>query len=178
MRMRLWTLRLLMLLVFPAISAGCYANYKRVLVMNFESATGANDADKLSIAVPEYIMTFMSGERGIVLLERQDINRFLEPVEGVELPKDSRLMQRRWKALGAWAGADYLIVGSVSKLDDNYTIVARLFSVEKGVVVPGSAVRESCRSEEEIFYQSQKVARAMTAHIHRRTYGTPLSPVE
>ena len=71
--------------------------------------------------------------------------------------------------------ADYLVAGSVSRLDEEFIIVVRLFSVRKGLVVPGSAIQQSCHNEEEIYPRTEAIALHLKDQIlRRRTLRPPI----
>ncbi len=160
-------LQFLFLLVGLSLAIGCVpVMHKRVMVMDFENATGDLQYDKLSKAIPEFIMTHMSSYPGIIFIEHQEVNLFID--ENGWQQDGSLKGLRGWQALGRQLDVDYLVVGSVSKLGENFIIVSRLFSVPGGHVVPGTAVRQSCRSEEELFLRAKFIADTLRGQITGR----------
>ena len=164
---------LVSVLVLPLLF-GCMTPYKRVLIMNFDNATGDPSCEKLEVAVPEYLTTYMSHYEGMIFLERQAVNQYMLD-HGL---KNDALFRNpnNWKLLGQQQGADYLIAGSISRLGENFIIVARLFSVDKGVVVPGSSVNQYCREEEDIYLKIQIIAEFLRRQILRmRVQAQPIA---
>jgi TolB-like protein len=161
-------LNFLLLLSCLSLFSGCVLpTHKRLMVMDFANATGEMQLDKLSKAIPEYIITHMSSYPGIIFVEHQEVNLYIDE-QGWQ--QDSALKGLKgWQALGRRLDVDYLVVGSVSKLgEDNFTIAARLYSVQLGQNMPGSAFSRSCRSEEDLFLLSKVIADSLRDHLQRR----------
>jgi len=144
-----------LLLLLTVLMSGCVMMPTRVAIMDFENATGDPAFDKLKIAVPEYLTQYLTNYGFITLLERQDIHRFLAEIDSD--PTDTRNLSR-WQKLGEKINAHYLIAGSCSRLDQNFVLCARIFSVEKGQVIPRSASTKTCMREYEIFDQVRSIA--------------------
>ena len=63
--------------------------------------------------------------------------------------------------IGKKLKADYLVVGSISRLQENFIINARLFSVATGEIVPGTSRTRSCRRESDLYPLIQSLAHFM-----------------
>lgn len=137
-------------------------------IMNFENATGSPKYAFLSSAIPEYLTNGLANKPNIYLRERQSIARYLEEVDAMPADSDSKRMAM-WQQLGRKIEADFLIAGSVSRLDHNFIIIARLFSVYDGEIVPGSAITQTCIQESEIYDRSRKISDFMARQIGYRT---------
>lgn len=158
-------LLLVLLLPLLLLSSGCTMwGPRHVAVMNFENATGEARYDFLSTAVPEYLTNGLTNYKGIQLRERQSIQRFLTEVEADRPDLESKRLSM-WQKLGQRLEADFLIAGSVSRLNGNFILIARLFSVATGEVIPGSAVQRSCTNEIEIYNQSRTIAATLAGLI-------------
>jgi TolB-like protein len=157
---RLVWLSLVGLALAPVLlSAGCATapinGDRRVLVMNFESTVSDKNAGAYSRALAEMMTACLVNYPRVAVIERQD----LRALEG----SDSRPM--RWQSLGRQAGVDYVIVGSVSRLEKNFILTARLLSVRTGEIVKGSSVTRYCQREEDLYPVIQAMSRAMAAHL-------------
>ncbi|OPZ11626.1 MAG: hypothetical protein BWZ10_02169 [candidate division BRC1 bacterium ADurb.BinA364] len=146
--------------------AGCAApQVKRVAIMDFENATGNPANEGLSLAVPEYLMGIMANEKPISLIERQDMNRYLGARYGDDF---KRLRYDRWREIGQRLRADYFITGSVSMLENNFIVTARLYSVATGQVVPGSAKTVSCARAADIYPSMRPLSEWFVYQIKHR----------
>ena len=160
-------LYLLGIVVF--LCSSCSMAPRRVAIMDFENATGSTFNDKLKVAVPEYLTQYLSGYDSIHLLERQDIHRFLAEIDAD--PSDTQRLSR-WQKLGQKINAQYLIAGSCSRLDRNFILTARIFSVETGQVIPGSASTKTCINESEIFDRAKNIASELAYQLKYRSRTT------
>jgi TolB-like protein len=134
----------------------------RVMVMDFDYYSKAPDDQYLATAIPEFLIGTLGNEHICRLLERQDMRTYFTTF------KEERTKEGRWnklKRFGEAIGADYLVLGSVSRLDENYILEARLFSVRDGAVVPGTAVWQSGSSAREIFDKSRYIAKFLAYQL-------------
>jgi len=171
MKPRALSIHCLLLLLLALALSGCGYMPRRLAIMDFENDTSESRYDFLSAALPEYLSASLANSRAIRLLERQDIHRYLNEIDSD--PSDTRRLSR-WQKLGERIGAEYLVAGSVSRLDRNFIITTRLFSVDKGEVVLGSAVTQACVNEYEIYHIAQTIARYLAYQL--RPHG--LSPAQ
>ena len=74
----------------------------------------------------------------------------------------------RWREIGQKLNADYFITGSVSMLENNFIMTARLYSVTTGKVVPGSAKTVSCSRAAELYPQARILAKSLIYQIESR----------
>ena len=153
---------LLSLLLVASLSVGGCAMFgkgnaitHRVAVVDFENLTGDPECDHLERALGEYLTTYLANSGVILLRDRQDIFLNFEEIEGSdsEAERFSRL-----QTMGEKVGATLIVVGSISRLEEKYFILnARLFSVQHGEVIPGSAVTVSCAQRWELYHRAQTV---------------------
>ena len=144
-----------LLLLLTVLASACVIGPSRVAIMDFDVAAESPTYDKLKIAIPEYLTLYLANNRGIYLLERQDIHRFLAEIDSD--PADTRNLTR-WQRLGQKLQAEYLIAGSCSRLDQNFVITARLFNVGTGEIEPNTAIAKTCVRESEILDRSKALA--------------------
>ena len=56
----------------------------------------------------------------------------------------------------------------MTRIDDEFVIESRLFSVMRGHVVPGTAFRETCASESDILGEVKTIAERLRFQIEAR----------
>lgn len=142
---------LLMLAVL--VLGGCARiSTKRVAVMDFDNLTGADNYQFLKGAMGEYLTSYLTNSGVIMLRERQDIGVCLAEIDGSTWDKER---YDRLRTLGKKLKVQYIVLGSVSRLEGNFVVSARLFSVKTGEVIPGTSVTQSCRQEYELYDRAQ-----------------------
>lgn len=139
--------------LFALAASGCSRYQPRnrsVVVMDFEN--NVTDASKavLSQSLADFLTASLANQARVTVIDRQGIQWLLD--EAFDKPV-------RWQDVGRKVEADYLVVGSVAQLDDNFIISARIFSVPSGKIVPGSAVTRYCKREEDLYPVTQAIAR-------------------
>lgn len=153
-----------------ALVSGCTVVPRRVAIMDFVVASEDPRHRYLGIAIPEWMTQNLANYGDYIkLLERQDIHRFLAEIDAD--PSDPRNLSR-WQKLGQKIRAQYLISGSCSRLGQNYILAARIFSVETGQIIPGSATTQACVYDYEIYDRVKRMSAEMAWQIKHR------SPVE
>lgn len=134
-------------------SMGCRTAsvYPRIGVPDFESTLSGEADERLKGTMAELLTSTLVNDARIIMIERRDIE----------------LLQRRGARgknellLGKIASklkADYLILGSISRLEGNYILNVRLFSARTGASVSGSSETRYCRREEDLFPSLQAMA--------------------
>lgn len=157
---------LLMCLVLATLLNGCTLAPQRAVVMDFENLTNDHQFDHLSGAIPESLITVMSREpENVLLLERQDMNYYLREIDKIPNPT---VRMTRWQQLGRRLNVDYFIVGSVARFGKEFVVQTRLFSVDKGDIVRGSAMAARCDREEDILAICREFGDAMARQIRMR----------
>lgn len=149
-------LTLLLSLATMWLVTGCqgvkFGEDRRVLVMDFQSSELA--LDKYSKSLPELFTASLANYPRVGVLERQDV-------------QSSDLRYRyQWRRVGREVGAHYLLIGSINKLDENYIINARLYSIGAGQIVKGSSTTRACTREEDIYPAVQAISRIMARHLN------------
>lgn len=155
--------RLLAALALGATAlAGCATSPRTtVCVLDYEIISADQEYSYLAKAIPEFLTTELSSTPQLRVQDPQDVERYLT---------------RRWtwqdttrlRRLGRALGTDYFILGSVTRLGDSFVIESRLFSVDRGHVVPGTAFRETCRAEEDILVQVRSISDRLRYQIVAR----------
>jgi TolB-like protein len=154
-RLALWALTLTGLVVM-----GCQSDprVRRVAVLEFDVAMPGGRNPHHSRTIAELLTASLAGDSRLGVVDRSDIAQGVAVVEPGSDPQ--RLQQ-----LGRRLHADYLIEGSLSRLEDTYILNARLFSVATGETVPGTSYFKSFRSEEDLYPSIQSVARFMAWQV-------------
>ncbi len=159
------------LLALLVLSGGCsslsptwapWHKTKRVAVINFENLTGEAKYNYLEGAMGEYLTNHLANSGILLLRDRQDITRTLDKVDASESDAERCA---RLRILGRKIDTEYLVVGGVSLLDDNFILTARLFSVSRGEVLTGSAIEEACKQEYELYYRAQRIGAFMVDQL-------------
>jgi TolB-like protein len=140
---------------------GCAVNNHTVCALSYDVIAPEAECKHLARAIPEFLTHELSSTAEIRVQDPQDAERYL--ARRWAPPETWRL-----RRLGRALGADYLILGSVTKLEDQFIIESRLFSVARGHVVPGTAHRETCQSESEIPEHVEAIADHMRYQILAR----------
>lgn len=155
------------LLLLLALLSGCTMVPRRVAIMDFVVATEDPKNLYLGVAIPEWMTQNLTNYGDYIkLLERQDIHRFLSEIDAN--PNDPRTLSR-WQKLGQKINAQYLIAGSCSRLGQNYILAARLFSVETGQIIPGSATTQACTYDYEIYDRIKRMSAELAWQIKHRS---------
>jgi TolB-like protein len=142
-----------LLMLSVLVLGGCARiNTKRVAVMDFDNLTGADNYQFLKGAMGEYLTSYLTNSGIIMLRERQDIGVCLAEIDGSTWDKER---YDRLRTLGKKLKVQYIVLGSVSRLEGNFVVSARLFSVKTGEVIPGTSVTQSCRQEYELYDRAQ-----------------------
>ena len=166
--MRTFLLLISLLLPSCVFFSGCSFNAPlRVAVINFQNSTGEARYDFLEQALPEYLIARLSNTDVAVMLERQTPR-----VWGEDRRKDEP--DEEWLA-ATRKHADYFITGSVSRLESNFVLTARLSLARSNEVVPGSAVTQTCIHERDIYSRVQNIALFLAGQLRMQGVITPLA---
>jgi TolB-like protein len=126
-------------------------NYdRRVLVMDFQNLITADQTSNLGAAMADLLTANLANHDKIVVVERQ---------------ANPALQSPSWQEAGRKADVDYVIVGSISRLQENYIIAIRLLSMSTLEVVPGSSVERSCNREEDLYPVVAAMGNVMAHHL-------------
>lgn len=146
----------LCLLGLAVLTASGCARYqprdRNVIVMDFEN--NITDASKavLSQSLADFLTASLANYERVSVIDRQGFQWLLD---------DAYDKPVAWQTIGRKAGADYLIVGSVSQLNGIYIVSARIFSVATGQIVPGSSETRYCEREEDLYPLTQSICRVL-----------------
>ena len=144
---------------------GCVYQPRSVCVLDFQIITADSEYTHLSRAIPEFLTTELANTPNLRVREPQDVDRLLSTTRQRWTLRD----HSRLRGLGRALHTDYLLLGSVTRLGENFVIESRLYSVARGHVVPGTAVRETCRSEQDILVQVRSIAEQLRYQIVARS---------
>ncbi|NQU43158.1 hypothetical protein HQ520_07720 [bacterium] len=157
---------LFLLLALWVFATGCtYQRPCRVVVIDFENATGNTDFDFLEKALPEYLLTRLANSDKLILLERQKACSSQIKGDGCSDPWLAKSLKR----------AQYVIAGSVSRLERNFILTARICNAYNGQIIPGTAITQTCVQEREIYSRVQNMADFLAAQLRVRGVVTPLT---
>ena len=149
---RLLPALLLIAFMASACARGPVIRDRRVVVMDFENATHDAQYDGLAKGLAEMLTALLVNQDRVAVVERQDLAGSFAMARG-----DAS----RWYEIARKADLDYLVTGSVSSLDSNFVVNARLLSVSTGQIVKGSSITRSCNRVEDLYPVMEAVARNM-----------------
>ena len=158
---------LALLLGAPLLLSGCQSVGApiRVAVPDFESTL----ADEKLAHLPQSLAAQLSasllaqfGDSEATVIERIDLRLQSagSRLWGFVDPRPPTLQR-----LGKRLNADYLVIGDISRLEDNFILNSNLFSVATGQVVPGTSLTRVCPREGDLFPSVQSVARFMAYQV-------------
>ena len=67
--------------------------------------------------------------------------------------------------MGRRMGVNYLVAGSVTRLDGTFVVNARLVSTATGEIVPGTSTFRYCPREADLYPAMQSISRFMSYQI-------------
>lgn len=151
---------LLALCGFVIALAGCQTaqRKRRVAVMEFEVAVPGEESEKFASTIAMLVTDELIRDGRIGVVPRHDVNEILES----RARSGDPISLRR---LGQILRVDYLIGGSIARLDGNYILSSRLYSVSTGETVPGTSASKSFRREEDLYPSTQSIARFMAHQV-------------
>ncbi len=117
---------------FPVGIAG--DDRPRVAILDFESV---GSEEHLGKAVSEIIRTELIGTRQFRVLERSQINKALSEQD---FQKSGLINESTAVEIGKLLGADLIIIGSVVKIGNSYTINSRMIDIKTGEATLGKNV--------------------------------------
>jgi TolB-like protein len=161
----------ILLLAAAFLLGGCSATRYRMAIMDFDVSAAGPQYQKLRTAMPELLTQNLDRFRSIYLLERQDIETYLDDIDSEQSEKQR---MTRWQKLGETSDADYLVAGSVIRLGQNFVLNVRLFNVERGEIAPGSSFTQSCIQETDIYERARTLSIGIDQYLRRRTLPTAL----
>lgn len=151
----------LLVVAGAVLAIGCQSatpRPRRVAVMEFEIAIPGGDNQQHARNVPELLTASLSQDKRVGVVERYDVQQGLAALGPGTGPQ--RLQQ-----LGRRLNADYLVEGSLTKLEENFVLNARLFSVATGETVPGTSYFKTFQREEDLYPGIQSVSRFMAHQV-------------
>lgn len=160
---------------------------RRVAVLDFENTLSESRYQGFAKAMATMLHDQLANEPDVSTVERHEVEKAQERRSLRDLVSANPGSLR---SIGKKLKADYLVVGSISRLQENFIINARLFSVATGEIVPGTSRTRSCRRESDLYPLIQSLAhfmgyqvrnyenRARLAEEMRQRGTTPAVPVE
>lgn len=144
---------LLLAFIVSLTLAGCarepLIRDRRVLVMDFESSV-AEPGVPGGAALAELTEQTLVNQPRIAVITRRGQAQLMQKVAAQQMtPAD----------LGARVDADYVVVGSMTRVNGNYILNTRLVSTDSGKVVNNSSVSRACKQERDIYPLVQAVAK-------------------
>ncbi len=105
--------------------------YQRIAVLPFEEAGETTHDKQLGTLVPSELTTILHRDHGLLVVERSALAKVIEELA---LGQTGLVDEKQSVEVGKLAGAQALIVGTVSEVGDRYLVDARVVSVATGEV--------------------------------------------
>jgi TolB-like protein len=123
---------------------------RRVLVMDFQNMVPGEESAPLGRSLADMLTANLTNHPRIAVVERQ---------------ANPALVTGNWREAGERAEVDYVVIGSLSRLENNYIVAIRLLSMVTGEVVKGSAVERYCNREEDLYPVVAAMGNVMAHHL-------------
>ncbi len=124
---------------------------RTLAVLDFQNNTGKTSLDYLSTGIPQMLITELSANGGVKVVERQ---RLQQALKELELEQTGIVGGESAREIGKMLGAELMIMGSFIKIGNNFRIDAHLGQVETGSIigekVMGSSVDDVMRLINEL----------------------------
>ncbi|MBN1477037.1 hypothetical protein JXA47_09800 [Candidatus Sumerlaeota bacterium] len=156
----------LVALILSGLATGCFLGPTRsVCVLDYQVISAGPEHTHLARAIPEFLTHELSQNPRLEVQDPQDVDRYLSDLEQRWTVRDHSRLQ----GLGMALGSDYFVLGSVTSLGPRFVVESRLFSIERGAIVPGTAFRRICQDEQDILMQIESIAEQLRHQILART---------
>ncbi|HET8656275.1 MAG TPA: FlgO family outer membrane protein [Longimicrobiaceae bacterium] len=109
-----------------------------VAVLDFDNNSGKPDYDSLGKGIAAMMVTDLSNVQGIQLVERQHLH---DLVDELNLQQTQYVDSATAGKIGRLAGADYVVVGSLTAIDPRMRIDTRVLRVQTGEIVKTAQVQ-------------------------------------
>lgn len=151
--MQFFSRPLLLAVIVSLTLAGCarepLIRDRRVFVMDFENSVAEPGVPNGAALAELMEQTLVNQPRVAVITRRGQ----------AQLVKKVALEQWTPADVGARVDADYVVIGSMTRVNGSYVLNSRLVSVDSGKVVNNSSVSRACKQERDIYPLVQAVAR-------------------
>ena len=130
---------------------------RRVIVLEFENSIQDESAQPLSRALAELVTAELVNQPRVAIIDRGRIT---------SLEAFNRQQRQRTGWIRKPPQPDYLIVGAISRLNHNYIINTRIFSVSLGEFIKGSTLSKFCDREEDLYPVMQAMTQGLAFHLN------------
>lgn len=118
-------------LLATAVAAPLHAADRRVAVLYFENS-GNPELEMLKLGLAEMLISDLTGQAGIEVIERGRINDLLGELD---LQKTDKVDQSKAVEMGKLLGVERIVIGSYFELMGQFQLMGRVIEVETGVIV-------------------------------------------
>jgi TolB-like protein len=123
---------------------------RRVIVMDFQNMIQEEQSSRLGVTLADLLTDNLSKHPRIAVVDRQN----MPSLNGLG-----------WREAGRRADVDYVIVGSLSKLEANYIVSIRLLSMVTGEVVKNSSIERACNHKEDLYPLVMAMGNVMAGNL-------------
>ncbi len=134
---------LTVLLFTTFIISSLTAKEKTLVVVNF---TSIKSDQELGAAISELFrgMVTTINQKEYIIIEREQLNKIMKEQE---LSLSGAVDEKESEKIGKLLAADYIILGSISKTGNTYTINARIVDSSTSKIVQGSTISSNSENE-------------------------------
>jgi len=150
-------------LVLISMTLLCQLNARtnlRIAVLDFQNLTGRAEMNFLEKAIPQILITDLMLCDEITIVERA---RMQDVLDEMQLALSGMIDEETAVEIGAMAGANTILVGSITVGGDVYRIDSRLVNVATGEVL--LAEKKDWLSEDEIIRATDELAEAIIRQL-------------
>ncbi len=161
--------------LFPLLAAAVFlgssaqtasAGNIRVAVLYFDNNTGDREFDVLKKGMADMLITDLSQQRGVTVVERSRLQALLAELK---LQKSRYINKKTAVKLGRGLGASHAITGSFTGYKSKVRIDVRLLSVSTGKVL---AAKQVTGKKSEFFDLEQQLAKEFSCALNRSSCGS------
>jgi len=149
------------------VPAAAVAQSVTLAVAPFANKTGKADRDALAKGLADMLITDLSTSKDFKLVERERLQAL---VAEMKLAKQGLIDRKTAQKMGKLLGADAILMGTMTALDPQLRLDARIVTVEAGEVM---AAAKATGKLEEFFTVEGKLAGALLKAV-----GVALSPIQ
>lgn len=160
-------LSLIMVLTFT-LKDSSYADdvIRTIAVLDFENNTGSTSQDNLKKALSDSLTNNLAQYKSLSIVER---TRLKDAASEVTLSQSSFISADNAIKIGKTLGAEYVLLGSISKIGEIFEVSERIVEVETSKIIDAKSIR--CSKAEAILkavdYLALEIARTFGEKIDK-----------
>lgn len=142
-------------------TVSAYCNVPTIAIAPFQNLTNAKNNDWLGISFSESLSTHLGSIKSLRVVERPQLDQIIKEMK---LQMSGLIDENTFLEINKLLGAKYIIVGSVSTIDDYIKINVRLLDVETGSVATSNNMEGKLS---KIFDIQRELAEEIAKYFHK-----------